>query len=382
MPPSPRKPFQVAGRDWWYATVGGKRTNLQTTDHAEAVRRFHLIQAGQPLDTQPAGITAATLVSKFLAWLKANRSKQHFDQTGYFCAGWLRSLAVPLAAAMVRPHHVQTWIDSAGWPSPTTRNRAAAAVKRAFAWGAEQGLIDADPIVKLKKAKARPSDKTISPEDWRKVADDLQKRPRLLDLLAFLRLTACRVQEARRIEARHVDRGGQCVRFPPAEAKGGLPRVIVCAAAAWAIVERLATLHPVGPIFRDSKGNAWSKNSIGHAVQRVRKRTGVVGWNARSLRHSATTDALLAGEDTTTVAVLLGHVDKAMVANQYSHLDKAKHGGHLRAAAERLASAGVPPAPDQSPPAPPASETTPPRRRPGPRPKVAVPPAKRRKPRG
>lgn len=111
--------------------------------------------------------------------------------------------------------------------------------------------------------------------------------------------------------------------FPAEEAKGEVePRVIYLVDQAETILRRLAQRHPTGVLFRNSKGNPWTKDSIKCRLTRISKKVGfrVIAYGAR---HSFATDALVKGGiDPISTAHLMGHRDTSMVAKVYSHIAK------------------------------------------------------------
>jgi site-specific recombinase XerD len=107
------------------------------------------------------------------------------------------------------------------------------------------------------------------------------------------------------------------------EAKGKEDaRVIYLNDAAKKLVEELMKTNPTGRLLRNSKGNPWTRNAIVCGFRRIRARTGLKGFVAYVLRHTFATDALTRGEDSVTVAALMGHRDPTMVAQVYSHVTK------------------------------------------------------------
>ena len=98
------------------------------------------------------------------------------------------------------------------------------------------------------------------------------------------------------------------------------------------ITNRLVNERPEGPLFRNSFGKPWTKNSIAHAFQRLSAQVGfrVMAYH---IRHTFATDALVAGVDPVTVGVLMGHKDATMVARVYQHV--AYRSEHLKASLEK-----------------------------------------------
>jgi len=154
--------------------------------------------------------------------------------------------------------------------------------------------------------------------------------------------------------------------LPPSEAKGKKrPRIVYLPPKSFAICERLATEHPSGKMFRNTRGKAWTTDAVNCMFDRIRVRMGKASlrdvqkdleavtreslglssaeWTQRStqkrrklqdqvaamqvpryslyaFRHSWATNALESGVDALTVATLMGHSDPSTLARVYSHI--------------------------------------------------------------
>jgi integrase len=138
------------------------------------------------------------------------------------------------------------------------------------------------------------------------------------NLLMILRATGCRPIEARTVEAKHV-RGRFWV-FPKVDSKGQkYNRVVPLTKVAYRITRRLMKQYPNGVLFRDTRGNPWTKNALICRFRRLSKKLGTP-ISAYCFRHTFCTEALERGVDSTTLATIMGHRDATMVARVYSHL--------------------------------------------------------------
>src|SRR5262249_49351759 len=92
---------------------------------------------------------------------------------------------------------------------------------------------------------------------------------------------------------------------------------------------------PAGPIFHNSKGRPWTRNSLRCRFRTLRKKfpqlAGVVCY---TMRHSFATDALERGLTDATVAELMGHAGTQTLHRHYNKL--AQKVDHLRAEAAKL----------------------------------------------
>jgi integrase len=153
-------------------------------------------------------------------------------------------------------------------------------------------------------------------------------KPEFRLLLEFLYNTGCRPGEARIIERRHVDMPNQEVRFKIGEdktsAKTGRPRVIHLNDQAKKVIEGVIRRGVTGPLFRNSRGNPWTRHALASAMRRLRPRAGVDERAVcYALRHQYITDALARGVPIATVAEMTG-TSPEMIAKVYSHLSDKK----------------------------------------------------------
>ena len=93
-----------------------------------------------------------------------------------------------------------------------------------------QEHIDRSPIRHVELPTAWPRDLYLTPEQWDSLVAAVSKSHdggRLLDLITAMKETGCRPQEARRVEARHLDRESRCWVFPVDESKGKKDKRVV-----------------------------------------------------------------------------------------------------------------------------------------------------------
>lgn len=322
----PPKPWYRKDRDEWCVTIGGKRIPLVKgkAKRNEAYRRF--------LNLQDNGTRAATgrTTGKVVCDLYVEHARLNLKKS---TAAWYKQILDAFGLTVrsadgndVLPKQVTSFIGEHAW-GPTTRYNAITAIKRAWAWAHDQGHITLNQIVKLKRP--RPLTRDEIPDEIEIRAILASAGPEFRIFLHFLHNTGCRPGEASIIEKRHVNRLSREVRFRIGEdktsAKTGKPRVIHLGDAALKIIEVLIAANVGGgPLFKNSRGNAWTKDSIKCAMARIRDRTGLDGRAvAYALRHHYITDALARGIPLATVAEMVGSSPE-IVAKTYSHLSDKK----------------------------------------------------------
>lgn len=221
--------------------------------------------------------------------------------------------------------------------SRNTIVKTRASLKTCFKWCQEQGMIDESPFSNLKAGVYEPGRKFWTDDQVQAVLDLWKEDAGFRDLILFMRLTGVRVQEARVIEATHVNLGQRTVVLPgkinSAELSRARRRVITLSQDAAKIVRRNMELYDQGPIFRNSKGGPWKANAISLRLRRAAKDLGFK-VAPKDLRHSWATDYLMSGGSLTAGAELMGHTNQTMMLTNYQHL--ADVGEHLRDETDRI----------------------------------------------
>lgn len=158
------------------------------------------------------------------------------------------------------------------------------------------------------------------------------KRNPSIDFLTVMLESGARTQEMFKTTAKNFD--GEKLTFIIEDSKGNRrSRVVYLPERVRAVVARLAAATPEGPIFLNSRGVPWNKNSINNLMCRLKKKMEMPTLCATTLRHSYAHWRLTQGQDAMTVAKLLGHVDTRMLARRYGHLEGSKF---LESEAKRL----------------------------------------------
>jgi integrase len=346
-----KKPVYRAFDDWWYVQLdaNGKRTQKKLVkgkaNEAEAFQAFYRLMADGPDLPPPRTLTAAKCCDLFL-----NHSQKHnATQTYGWYKGYLQSfcdLFGSVPALDLEPFHVTRWLDrNPGWQG--SRRSAIAALKRAFNWCEDEGILPHNPLKRVKKPPQTCRERVLTPTERRTVLTGIKDQSFREYVFALLE-TGCRPGEARTVCGHLVNLQLGAWVFPPKEhktgSKTGKPRVIYLSPAMLTLTKRLMKEHPDGPLFRSFRGNRpYTRQAVRCRFRRLRAKfpelANVVSY---TLRHTFTTDAL--AQFTTdalaqsvpiaTVADLLGHPNTIMVSRHYRHLGQKE--AHLRDAANRL----------------------------------------------
>ena len=328
------KPFFRKFTKTWYVQVGKTQINLGK-DEAEALAKYHDIMSGRGRATV-IYTSAAHLFDAYLTWVEENRSEGTFDKVLHYLNLFANYAGAGLTIARVDSALLMQWVETnKGWSS-STANDAISIVQRAFNWAVKRGHLDRSPVRTVDEKPRKTRRETVyTNAEWKEIRD-LVTDQAFGDILDFMFLTGCRPIEARSVCAHHVDLQNAMVIFPPSEAKGERnERVIFLPDRALEICKRLCEVNLDGPLFLNTKGRPWTKNSINCRFQRLRKKLDKP-MCAYAIRHSFATEGLKSGVDSLTLAQLMGHSDTSMLAQHYAHL--SRNPTYLRETARKLRS--------------------------------------------
>ena len=306
--------FKRKDRKSYYCKVDGKFRRLHP-DRKVALEMWHSICA----DREPAAIPkVSTLLKSYYKWLQANRAKS----TCVRRLGVLKKFSHEyrgLKASLIRPHHVTRWAD-ARWKNSTTRHDNMGIIQAAFSWARKQGHIRQNPLAGMEKPRRNVREDFVPVKDWCKLLEACT--PPFDALVRFTLLTGARPQESVRIEAKHV-RESRIV-FSIESSKGKRRnRVIHLNDDAQQLVSELCEQHSTGPIFRNSEGKPWKKDSVNCRMRRLKEKLGWPWLCLTALRHSFAHAHVEAGTDSLLLQQLMGHQDGRMLSRVYAHADRA-----------------------------------------------------------
>ncbi|MBX3414029.1 MAG: tyrosine-type recombinase/integrase [Pirellulales bacterium] len=265
------RPWFWKARRRWFVTIDGKRHDLGP-DKKAALTTFHELMA-RPQKRAVRSDSVVALIDAFLDWCSKHRSPVTYE----WYRERLQSFAETypkLTTAQLRPFHVQLWIDGEEGVSSGTRRNYCRSIKRAMRWAEQQGYVDRSPIMHMEQPRAGKRDTVISQEQFEELISLIPVRE-LRDLLITTWESGCRPQESLRVEARHVDLANSRWVFPQAESKGNIPRIVYLTDRALEITRRLVLLYPEGKLFRNSRGNPWTTESVNCAFVRLQIKMGL-----------------------------------------------------------------------------------------------------------
>jgi integrase len=316
------KPFFRSARNAWFVQIGDRQIKL-AADKDEAFTRYYELMAQPPVPTQPdAKPLVVVVIDNFLDWCEKNRAPDTYIWYKERLSSFCKTIDAGMTVDQLKPHHVQTWVDSQTGLAPGSRRNMITAAKRSMKWAEELGYIDRSPLRYMKKPAGGRREQVVTPAQYQALLDRSADQE-FKDLLTVTWETGCRPQESLRVEARHVDLIGSRWMFPACESKNKrTPRVVYMTSKAMEITRRLAKKYPQGPIFRNMDGGPWTPYATSCRFKRAKKKVGVK-VSLYALRHTWMNRMLINGVDAFTVATLAGHSDPSMLAKHYAHLSQA-----------------------------------------------------------
>lgn len=362
---SKKKPKQAGicarkrhNRTYYFAEVGGKQVGLgcdldaakakyaqKIAEHVERAKLASQVQAAEakPVESAPAEskpvLTVRAVLFAFLEWCEKKRAPGTFkfylraiagdatESQGYvsFDEYLTQNGKSELPAANLNPADLESWIDDHfASTSGTYKHNLIRSVQRAYNWAASgegKNLLAFSPIKKVDSRPTQTPRKTfISDEQWATVL--AHATGNLRDLLEVMHDTGARPAEVRAVESKHFDRVTRKWFFEkPVKKTNGTqePRIVWLTDRAFEICERLAAKHPTGKLFRNERGEAWTKNALVLQCRRLSKKLDIK-FSAVTFRHSFCTAALLKNHSPAAIAQALGHKTPEMVIRQYNQV--------------------------------------------------------------
>jgi len=270
------------------------------------------------------GITFKELSTKFLAWSKIHQAPRSTEYYEGYIQKFLAHLKDDVIAEQMKPYQIEEWVDSHPKWSDNYKRGGVVAINTVFNRGIKMGYITINPIKTAHKPPAKSRKTFAKIEDVEKILAHISPNDPFHDFVTFLWHSFARPQEVRHIEARHVDLAKRQINFPAIESKGKLhPRCIIIFKNTYPIIEKLVAKYPEGKLFRNSRGEAWTKFAICARFQDLSKKIGkkIIAYE---LRHGIITAALEEGKNHMDVAAASGHVDGSMIGKVYSHVHENK----------------------------------------------------------
>lgn len=337
------KPWFREANKTWYVCIRGKQEKLGT-DKQEAFDAYHKMMANKTALVVDRTLTVEGLKLMFLDWSKAN----HEPSTTCWYKNYLDSFCEldgigKLKAFQVIPYHLEKWKTEHGY---TTERGPVQIIKRLFSWADELGILEKDPLRKVKLPPVRSRIVLLSEEERAEVLSAV-KDECFRNYVVALQETGARPGEVAKVTAEDVDLelGIWVLKKHKTSKKTKRDRVIYLSPRMLELTKEMMEKHPVGPLFPSMRRKwengelvprAYTKNAIRCRFRALREKLPhIKNLIAYSYRHSFATEALMK-IGVAQVAELMGHSDVEMVSRHYGHLSAKLE--HMREAARMAVS--------------------------------------------
>jgi len=334
MPRTP-KPWQRKNRPGWWTTLDGRQILLtEDGSYDDAQQRLFrlLLRENRVHRPDTLDLALCDLIEVYLDHLQATVAEGSY-QTARARLQVVADHCGTVSVSAIRASHVERLLAKRAVSNSTKRGYVVA-LRSCLAYCRREGLIakDLDPLQGFRLPPAERRERTLTTDE--RVAIEAAATPELRTLLQALGETGARPHILLELEAQHI-RWGEGIAV--IESKGR-PYTLVLTGKLLAVLRQLATVHPTGPLLRNTRGEPWTRNAVRCQLHRLGVKLGLSRISAYVWRHSYATDALQAGVNPGALAALMGHKDLSMISRHYSHL--AERTGQLRQAAEDAAIAG------------------------------------------
>ncbi len=320
----------------WYVWHQGRQVRL-SPDEKETLRLWHRLEAGVWVPEE-GGVTLSEVVDAYLEDCKGRQRQSSVGMKRSKLVPLCESMPARFAASALTREIVEKFLEGKKTWGATLRWQLSCYLKACLHWAVRTKMIPSFPLEgwSIPRPKSKRPDAVVSTDTHlalMAVAPEWLK-----DVLTALHQTGCRPSEALSVAA--ADHKGDCwvLSEHKTSGKGGAPRVIHLSAVAVALTERLAALHPAGPLFRDGLGERIRNAPLGHRLRRLCCLHGLPHVYPYAYRHTFATDLLAAGVPDATVAELMGHSGTKILHEHYSHLCARQR--HLRESLARARRGG------------------------------------------
>lgn len=316
-----------------------KKTKAGWNAPKEILDAFYKLMATDAVNLpRPEKILVEIVCDLFLDHSEKHHSPDTFANYKHFLQSFCDAHGRQPAAGM-KPIHVTRWLDAhPKWTG--ARRHAVIAVKRAFSWAEQQGVLAANPLRTLKADRVKRRTRVLTKDELAEIHGAI-KDAQFREFVQAMVETGCRPSEVARVTAADVnlDLGVWAFAEHKTAKKTHKPRVVYLTPAMVELSRKLVALYPEGPLFRGPRGKAaFTRQNVRCRFKRLRKKLPhLKHFVCYNLRYTFATRALVNGVGVAQVAELLGHSSTEMVSKTYGHL--ADQVVHMRDAAAKATSA-------------------------------------------
>jgi len=337
------KPWFRTAKNAWYVEVNQQKVRLgahpegaPTPKKSKAgwnvpnsiLEAFYRLMAEEPgSQLKPATIQVVALCDQFLDFSQNSHSQDTYQSYRHFLQSFCNDFGTILAPNLL-PLHVTRWIAShPNWDGG--KRHAIIAIKRAFSWAKQQGILTSNPLAGIKAGKSNARTRVLSKAEQSQILGAIRDK-QFREFMEAMLTTGCRPSELSRLTAAQVNLEKGVWEFEEHKTadKTGKARIVFLTPTMVELSRKLMAKFPEGPLFRGPRQDRpFSRGSIVSRFARLRdKLPHLKHFVCYNLRHTYATHALVNGVGVAQVAELLGHTSTEMVSKTYGHLaDQIAH---------------------------------------------------------
>jgi integrase len=293
------------------------------------------------VNIDPAQLTIEQLRSVYISTIESQISKSNFERKKASLKLFVEQVGI-IKVADFTPLRAHAWANQQKWKSTSTCWTDIAHIKAMFNFAID--ILRLPPPNPLKKIYPDPirERSPITPDEFQVLLRSTTyaipegqkqaaavKRPshfaRLRQLMVFIWHTGCRPSEARALKWADIRWGANFIELllHKTRRRAAVPRIIYLDNVAINLLAWIRN-HDYDPscshVFRHSKSEPWSKDTLATKLRRIRRKAGLrADLTMYGLRHGFASRAVMAGLDSETVGTLMGHQDFRSTA-KYVHL--------------------------------------------------------------
>ncbi|HEX4607745.1 MAG TPA: tyrosine-type recombinase/integrase [Urbifossiella sp.] len=329
----PRQPglWRRAQDGFWYTTIKRKKIRL-AADKAEARKALYELlakpEAAPPVSSR---LSVRKLADQYLAYIERTAAKTSFDNYLLYLKSFCDHLGAK-AVSDLRVEHVTAWEAANSHWAHSTVVTVRAIVIGCLNWGVEQGVIEQNPIPRLKAGKTSRRERLLTAAELDKVRAAVPQA--MKDFLQALELTGARpFGEVAKLTAASIDWANGIIPLAiHKNARKGKSRTIFLTPPLEALLRRKCEERPTGLLFLSPRKAPFTRHLMSWWLRRLEEKTGVPRLNTYLVRHAAITTALENGVSSDVAAELYGNSSET-ISRYYSHLSEKRNA--LKAAAAK-----------------------------------------------
>lgn len=341
MPKKPKNsgPFLRGARGVYYCWIEGRLRSLGTkkpkiaeAKYREMLTDWNRQKAEERDSSAPRPLTVRQCFDYYLAraeGFEPNTLRNRKQTLANFCE---EAKVGPLPHDRLTIDHLEDWAGKNPEWSSSTRRSYFNWIMAALNWCVRRKKIPANPIHGLEKPRWERRKRIITAEDLAKVEQFAKGEFRAI--VRGLRLTGARPSELCRATVERY-REGRIVLEEHKEDESGEDRIIHLPPDYRAEVEALIGSRTEGSIWRNSRGRAWTPDTIYCRFKRLPASLGLGdGVFPYSTRSRFITRGIEKGVDLVTLSDLVGHKGVDMMKKYYARLSAEHYDQSLRRISE------------------------------------------------